>query len=51
MAVEDDDRGRLSGIVAMTRQLAMEGRTHGIRANSISPGLIETSATSSSMAG
>jgi NAD(P)-dependent dehydrogenase (short-subunit alcohol dehydrogenase family) len=34
-----------AGIVAMTRQLAMEGRAHGIRANSISPGLIETSAT------
>ena len=34
-----------AGIVAMTRQLAMEGREHGIRANSISPGLIETSAT------
>ncbi|KAJ5205416.1 Short-chain dehydrogenase/reductase SDR [Penicillium cf. griseofulvum] len=30
------------GIIAMTRQLAMEGREHGIRANSISPGLIET---------
>jgi NAD(P)-dependent dehydrogenase (short-subunit alcohol dehydrogenase family) len=34
-----------AGIVAMTRQLAMEGREHGIRANSISPGLIETGAT------
>jgi NAD(P)-dependent dehydrogenase (short-subunit alcohol dehydrogenase family) len=31
-----------AGIIAMTRQLAMEGREHGIRANSISPGLIET---------
>ncbi|KAJ5375571.1 Short-chain dehydrogenase/reductase SDR [Penicillium concentricum] len=30
------------GVIAMTRQLAMEGREHGIRANSISPGLIET---------
>jgi NAD(P)-dependent dehydrogenase (short-subunit alcohol dehydrogenase family) len=29
----------------MTRQLAVEGREHGIRANSISPGLIETGAT------
>jgi Enoyl-(Acyl carrier protein) reductase len=29
----------------MTRQLAMEGRAHGIRANSISPGLIESNAT------
>src|SRR6202046_5299998 len=30
-----------AGIIAMTRHLAMEGRTHGIRANSISPGLME----------
>lgn len=30
---------------AMTRQLAMEGAPHGIRANTISPGLIVTSAT------
>ncbi len=29
----------------MTRQLAMEGRQHGIRANSISPGVIETNQT------
>jgi NAD(P)-dependent dehydrogenase (short-subunit alcohol dehydrogenase family) len=34
-----------AGIIAMTRQLAMEGRGHGIRANSISPGLIETNQT------
>ena len=34
-----------AGIIGMTRQLAMEGREHGIRANSISPGLIETDAT------
>src|SRR5208282_2754256 len=34
-----------AGIIAMTRQLAMEGRDHGIRANSISPGLIETNQT------
>jgi NAD(P)-dependent dehydrogenase (short-subunit alcohol dehydrogenase family) len=34
-----------AGIIGMTRQLAMEGRTHGIRANSISPGLIETNQT------
>ncbi|KAL4918742.1 hypothetical protein BDW62DRAFT_180925 [Aspergillus aurantiobrunneus] len=30
------------GIVAMTRQLAMEGREAGIRVNSISPGVVET---------
>ena len=29
----------------MTRQPAVEGREHGIRANSISPGLIETNQT------
>jgi NAD(P)-dependent dehydrogenase (short-subunit alcohol dehydrogenase family) len=34
-----------AGIIAMTRQLAMEGAEHGIRANSISPGLIESNAT------
>jgi NAD(P)-dependent dehydrogenase (short-subunit alcohol dehydrogenase family) len=34
-----------AGIVAMTRQLAMEGREHGMRANSISPGVIETNQT------
>jgi len=34
-----------AGVIAMTRQLAMEGRQYGIRANSISPGLIETSQT------
>jgi NAD(P)-dependent dehydrogenase (short-subunit alcohol dehydrogenase family) len=33
------------GIVGMTKQLAMEGREHGIRANSISPGVIETKQT------
>jgi NAD(P)-dependent dehydrogenase (short-subunit alcohol dehydrogenase family) len=33
------------GILAMTRQLAMEGAAHGIRANSISPGFIKTAAT------
>lgn len=31
-----------AGIVAMTRHMAMEGREFGIRANSISPGLIIT---------
>lgn len=34
-----------AGIVAMTRHLAMEGRSDGIRANSISPGVIETNQT------
>ncbi len=33
------------GVLAMTRQLAMEGGPHNIRANSISPGLIVTAAT------
>lgn len=31
-----------SGVHAMTRHLAMEGRTAGVRANSISPGVIGT---------
>jgi NAD(P)-dependent dehydrogenase (short-subunit alcohol dehydrogenase family) len=34
-----------AGIIGMTRQLAVEGREHGIRANSISPGVIETNQT------
>jgi NAD(P)-dependent dehydrogenase (short-subunit alcohol dehydrogenase family) len=34
-----------AGIIGMTRQLAVEGREHGIRANSISPGLIQSNAT------
>jgi NAD(P)-dependent dehydrogenase (short-subunit alcohol dehydrogenase family) len=34
-----------AGIIGMTRQLAMEGRSHGIRANSVSPGVIETNQT------
>lgn len=34
------------GVLAMTRQLAMEGGPHNIRANTISPGLIVTPATS-----
>lgn len=33
------------GVLAMTRQLAMEGGPHGLRANTISPGMIVTSAT------
>lgn len=34
------------GVLAMTRQLAMEGAPHSIRANTISPGFIRTEATS-----
>jgi NAD(P)-dependent dehydrogenase (short-subunit alcohol dehydrogenase family) len=34
-----------AGIIGMTRQLAFEGSEHGIRVNSISPGLIESGAT------
>jgi NAD(P)-dependent dehydrogenase (short-subunit alcohol dehydrogenase family) len=33
------------GVLSMTRELAMEGRRHGIRANSVSPGTIETNQT------
>ena len=32
-------------ILSMTRHMAMEGRSVGIRANSVSPGLIETHQT------
>jgi len=39
-----------AGIVGMTRQLAMEGGDHGIRVNSISPGLIESNATLAQLA-
>jgi NAD(P)-dependent dehydrogenase (short-subunit alcohol dehydrogenase family) len=38
------------GVLAMTRQLAMEGAPHGIRANTISPGFILTEATRRHMA-
>ena len=34
-----------AAIIGMTRQLALEGSAHGIRVNSISPGLIESNAT------
>ncbi|HEX6393502.1 MAG TPA: SDR family NAD(P)-dependent oxidoreductase [Acidimicrobiales bacterium] len=34
-----------SGIIGMTRQLALEGSEHGIRVNSVSPGFIETNST------
>jgi NAD(P)-dependent dehydrogenase (short-subunit alcohol dehydrogenase family) len=33
-----------AAIIGMTRQLAMEGSEHGIRVNSISPGLIQSAA-------
>jgi len=33
------------GVLSMTRHLAMEGARHGLRANSISPGTIETNQT------
>jgi len=33
------------GVLAMTRQLALEGAPYGIRANTISPGLVVTGAT------
>jgi len=38
------------GVLAMTRQLAMEGAPHGIRANCISPGFIRTAATARHLA-
>jgi NAD(P)-dependent dehydrogenase (short-subunit alcohol dehydrogenase family) len=34
-----------AAIIGMTRQLALEGGEHGIRVNSISPGLIQSGAT------
>jgi NAD(P)-dependent dehydrogenase (short-subunit alcohol dehydrogenase family) len=34
-----------AAIIAMTRQLALEGSEHGIRVNSISPGFIESNST------
>lgn len=38
------------GVLAMTRQLAMEGAPHGVRANTISPGFIRTAATAKHLA-
>lgn len=38
------------GVLAMTRQLAMEGAPHAIRANTISPGFVVTEATGRHMA-
>ena len=40
-----DDPAAKGAIVSMTRHMAMEGRSVGIRANSVSPGLIETHQT------
>lgn len=37
------------GVIAMTRQLAVEGGPHAIRVNSISPGLVRTGATAGLM--
>jgi NAD(P)-dependent dehydrogenase (short-subunit alcohol dehydrogenase family) len=39
-----------AAIIGMTRQLAMEGSEHGIRVNSVSPGLIESGATHGQLA-
>jgi NAD(P)-dependent dehydrogenase (short-subunit alcohol dehydrogenase family) len=39
-----------AAIIGMTRHLAMEGSAHGIRANSISPGFIETNSTRGELA-
>ena len=38
------------GVLAMTRQLAMEGAPHGIRANTIAPGFVLTAATRAHLA-
>jgi NAD(P)-dependent dehydrogenase (short-subunit alcohol dehydrogenase family) len=35
-----------AGVLGMTRELAKEGARHGIRANTIAPGIIKTGATS-----
>lgn len=37
------------GVLSMTRQLAMEGRFHQLRVNSVSPGLIESNQTKPQM--
>ena len=34
-----------AAVMAMTRQLAVEGGVHGIRANAIAPGMVQTAAT------
>ena len=37
-------------VIALTRELALEGGPHGIRANAISPGIIDTPATAPALA-
>lgn len=39
-----------SGLLAMTRHLAMEGAPHGIRANAVSPGLVRSQQTAALLA-
>ena len=39
-----------AAVIGMTRQLALEGSEHGIRVNSISPGLIESNTTQGQLA-
>src|ERR1700722_10000254 len=38
-----------AAIIGMTRQLAVEGSKHGIRVNSVSPGMIESNSTQSEL--
>jgi meso-butanediol dehydrogenase/(S,S)-butanediol dehydrogenase/diacetyl reductase len=38
------------GLIGLTRQLAAEGAAHGVRVNSVSPGLIESPATAATIA-
>jgi NAD(P)-dependent dehydrogenase (short-subunit alcohol dehydrogenase family) len=38
-----------AAIIGMTRQLAVEGSKHGIRVNSVSPGMIESNSTRSEL--
>jgi NAD(P)-dependent dehydrogenase (short-subunit alcohol dehydrogenase family) len=38
------------GVIAMTRELALEGGPHNIRANTISPGIIDSPATAPALA-